>query len=183
MTSHRHILVISLATLAGFYGPGCNGRQSSPALDRPATGSISVEPPASINIVRSFTKWSNFDDQPGIDGVTLFVQPVDGDGRPTRAFGSAYVEIWQKRRAAGIAEGERIGIWDFPLDTHDDQAMRWRRAMRMYELPVALPASALGVAPGSAVIVSVTYHLAAGGQRFDEMELRLPLAQTELARQ
>lgn len=137
----------------------------------------------SIEIVEAFTSWSDFDGDEGIDGLTLYIRPTDSDGIPLPADATINVEVWRKRRATGLAEGDRVGIWDFSVMTEAEKSTRWRRSMEMYELPVALPIEAMSVTPGSAVLVSATYHTSDGKHLADQIEMRLPLGQMALTGQ
>ncbi len=163
---------------------GCHESESAPEMiEQVSATSQGSALPESIEIAETFSSWSDFDGLVGIDGLTVYVRPLDADGIPTRAGGSIYVEVWLKGRASGLAEGERVGIWDFPLETEADLEMRWRRSLEMFELPVAISLETISVSPGSAVLVSVTYHSPRGEHLSDRLEMRLPLARASLTGQ
>jgi hypothetical protein len=127
--------------------------------------------PRDIRLVQPFTDWADLDDKPGIDGVNVFVQPINANGDPIQAAGSMYIELFTFRPASGHNKEDRIAVWDFSLRTDQDQASHWRRAIQMYELPVVFPADAATFKPESTFVLTITYQPPIGGRLSDEMLL------------
>ncbi len=138
--------------------------------------SLLVLMPESIRIVEAFTTWTSLSERPGIDGIGVYVQPVNASGDPIQAVGSMFVELYRYLQASADHRGERVGVWDFPLASQSDQDARWHRATQMYEFPLVLPREVLSTDPGSKFVLLVTYNPPLGDRRFADYIVEAPLA-------
>jgi len=137
--------------------------------------------PRDIRIVKPFTTWGDFNDDATIDGLTVYVQPLNATGDPIRTAGHMYVELYEYRQASGEPKGKRMQLWEFPLQTEADQRARWNRATQMYELPVMLSPESLATGPGEKLVLSVTHHSPLGRHHSDEYSLDVPLSRESFA--
>ncbi|MEE9295229.1 MAG: hypothetical protein V3W34_09765 [Phycisphaerae bacterium] len=132
--------------------------------------------PADIHIVEAFTAWADLDGKPGIDGIDVYVQPVNAAGDAIQAAGAMYVELHAYRPASADHKGRRLGIWDFALRSQEDQDTRWNRATQMYQFPIVLTAEARPTEPATKFVLSVTHNPPLGLRRSDEYILETSLA-------
>lgn len=139
--------------------------------------------PRSIQIVKPFTTWGDFDADSVIDGLVVYVQPLNASDDPIQAAGSMYLELYEYRQASGERKGRRMEHWEFPLRTEADQRARWNRATLMYEFPVVLSRESLSAGPGDKLVLSVTHHSPLGGHRSDEYVINVPLSRKSFAPQ
>ena len=132
--------------------------------------------PAEIHIVEAFSNWADLDGEPGIDGIDVYVQPVNAAGDAIQAAGAMYVELFTFRPASADRRGERLGIWDFDLASQEDQDRRWNRATQMYRFPVVLTEDSRPTKPATKFVLSVTHNPPVGFRRTDEYILETPLS-------
>ncbi len=132
--------------------------------------------PQSIEIVEAFTRWADFDDRPGIDGIELHVQPLTAAGEPIQTAGTILAELYEFRPASGLSKGERKEMWTIALLTESDQVQRWNRATQMYDFQLELASQSEGMSAGEKYVLMVTHHSPLGVHRSDEMILQVPLA-------
>ncbi len=168
-------IAVKAALALTIFCAGCRQTTYDP-LETQDYASLRVLMPHSVNIVEPFTTWADFDGTPGIDGINVFVQPVNAAGDPIQASGDIYVELHALQPASADPKGESLGIWDFPLHTQSEQDARWRRAVQMYDFPIQLPASARSAKPATKYVLSVTCNPPVGERRTDEYILETPLA-------
>lgn len=144
-----------------------------PALQQ----SISLLIPAAVNIVEPFTTWADLGETRGIDGIAVYVQPVNRSGDAIQAAGRMYVELYAFQPGSADPKGARLELWEIPILTAADQEARWNRATQMYELRVGLSEATLGsLSAGQKLVLSLTYNSPLGEHLTDEYILKLPLA-------
>lgn len=154
----------------------------SPAVEGQSQESLSLLMPREIRIVEPFTRWGDFDGNPGIDGIDVYVQPVNAFGDPIRMTGTLLVELYAFRPASADRKGMRKELWELNLLTEGDQKERWNRATQMYEFRLELSAESRSASPGDKLVLVVTHNSPLGEHRGDEMVLAIPLAGDMLSR-
>lgn len=132
---------------------GCTQLTSDAAGDR-ARLTASLLLPDEISVVSPFTGFVNFDDEPGIDGIQLCIQPLNTFDEPIRLVGSLRVELLSYVGTSGDPRGEQIAQWEIPLSSKADQNTHWNRATRMYELHLDLDRTS--VKPESKYVLQLT---------------------------
>ncbi len=152
---------------------GCEHGSRKP-LDVSSETALIPLMPQSVRIVKPFTVWTDFDGEPGMDGVNVYLQPLNAAGDPVQAAGSIYVEMYTFQATSMEPKGDRLGIWDFPLRTQSDQDARWRRSVQMYELPVSWPEADRPEDLAAKYVLTVTHNSPLGDRHFDEMIIETP---------
>ncbi|MCH7526650.1 MAG: hypothetical protein IID39_04365 [Planctomycetes bacterium] len=160
---------------------GCTKPQ--PLSDDPQLRqSLSLLMPAAVRIVEPFTAWSNHDDTPGIDAITVCVQPVNTAGDPMQTAGRMFVELYTFRPASGDPKGERLELWDVPILSQPDQEARWNRGTQWYEFHLGLSAKTLASLSAERKFVLVVTHNSPLGEHLtDEYVVEVPLARGRMA--
>ena len=120
-----------------FVACGCTQLTNDTTGDR-ARQVASLLLPDEISVVSPFTGFVNFDDQPGVDGIELCIQPLNTFDEPIRLVGTLRVELLSYVGSSGDPRGEQIAQWEIPLSSKADQNTHWNRATRMYELHLDL---------------------------------------------
>lgn len=121
---------------------GCTQLTNDTSGDR-ARRAASLLLPDEITLVRPFTGFVNFDDEPGVDGIELCIQPLNTFDEPIRLVGMLRVELLSYVGTSGDPRGEQIAQWEIPLSSKADQNTHWNRATRMYELHLDLDQTSL----------------------------------------
>ncbi len=173
------LLISSTLSLSACRSPG-------PAIPDAQAEMLKTLMPETIQIVKPFTTWSDFDDDGVLDGVTVYVTPLNASGDAIHAAGSIFVEMYTFRNASGEHRGRRIGLWNFPLKTDKDQKQLWRRATQMYELPISIDrtgadgAANWELTPGGKYVLVVTHNSPLGERLSDEYVIDAPLVMKKL---
>lgn len=153
---------------------GCPKPEKGP-IEPGTAESLSAVLPQSIEIVEAFTRWGDFDDQPGLDGIELYVQALTPAGEPVQAAGTMLVELYAFRQASGDPKGERKEMWTIALLSKADQKVHWGRATRMYDFRLELSPEVRAVSAGEKYVLMVTHNSPLGVRHSDEMVLQVPL--------
>lgn len=154
---------------------GCRGGRPV-AMEGQSQESLSLLMPREIRIVEPFTRWAEFDGKPGVDGIDVYVQPVNAFGDPIRTTGTMLVELYAFRPGSADRKGKRRELWELSLLTEGDQKERWNRATQMYEFRLELSPESRSGSPGDKLVLVVTHNSPLGEHRWDEMVLAVPLA-------
>ncbi|MCH7994803.1 MAG: hypothetical protein IIB57_10225 [Planctomycetes bacterium] len=139
----RHARGLSTCVaLFPFVACGCTQLTNETSGDR-ARLTASLLLPDEISVIGPFTGFVNFDDQPGVDGIELCIQPLNAFDEPIRLVGTLRVELLSYVGTSGDPRGEQIAQWEIPLSSKADQNTHWNRATRMYELHLDLDRTSL----------------------------------------
>jgi len=136
--------------------------------------------PAKIRVVEQFTSWQRSTGD-GIDGITLYVQPLNATGDPVQAAGMMLAELYTFQPASGEPRGNRVELWELPLVTREDQEAHWNRATQMYEFNLELSPESRAMPPGGQFVLEVTYNAPIGEHRTASIVLKTPLARGALS--
>jgi len=150
------------------------------AIPKRAEDLLTLLLPAKIHVVKQFTSWERSTGD-GIDGIILYVQPLNSTDDPVQAAGTMLAELYAFQPASGEPRGNRIEIWDLSLASRKDQQAHWNRATQMYEFHLELSSESREMSPGKQFVLEVTYNAPLGEHRTDSVVLKTPLTRGSLS--
>ncbi len=106
--------------------------------------------PAKIDVL-PFTKFKSWDTDPAIDGIEVYLRPLDSFGDQTKAIGTFRFELYTFRKAHRDPRGNRIGFWEINLTTKEAQTLHWDKITRTYKFKLGL-AENMNITPGKYIL-------------------------------
>lgn len=98
---------------------------------------LSIVLPTQIEIL-PFTKFKDWEGSNNIDGIEVYLRPLDILGDQTKAVGLFRFELYTYRKAHKDPRGERIGIWQVDLSSKEAQLLHWDKLTRTYKFRLGL---------------------------------------------
>jgi len=84
-------------------------------------------------VIDRLTGGDNYDDQPGDDGVTVYVKPIDRDGDPVKVAGDIRIELYD---LANPPDRNLVGRYEIPVD---EVSKLWYGKLATYHYTIRCP--------------------------------------------
>ena len=124
---------------------GCSGVNGNPfASDDNRSAASEGDQPSQFSAARMrlhpiFTQVASWEGGAKPDGIEAEVEFQDRFGDPTKSAGNVRFELFRYRQAQPDPRGERLALWDGPLQTVGDQRTYWHKTSQAFIFRLGYP--------------------------------------------